>query len=80
MNMKLVLVVVLSSVTWGSAFAASAKSGHSSAKAIQADVANLVKARAATKANGTTAAQKSADAANLVKARAAKAAKKAKIV
>jgi hypothetical protein len=81
---RFVLVVVCSSVLWGSAFGASAKSGHGSAKAIQADVANLVKARAAESAsrsaNGDSAKQASAAKSNLVKARAVKAAKRVKLV
>lgn len=70
-------LLTLSSVTWGVALAKGA--GHSSAKAISADKANLTKARSAAaasmKANGPSAAQRIADAGNLVKARAAKATK-----
>ena len=73
--MKRFAVLVLgSSLIWGSIGFAK---GAASVKAIKADRANLVKARAAAsarmRADGPTAAQRLADAANLAKARASRA-------
>ena len=80
MKRKLLIgTLVLSSVTWGTVFGkgSSSSTGHSSSKAIAADIANLGKARAVAvanrKANGDTAAQRQAAVLNLVKARAVKA-------
>lgn len=76
-RIKIIGVLVLASVTWGTCFA---KGGHASARAVAADRHNLVKARAAATASraqhGDTQAQKSAAIANLLKARAERAAAK----
>jgi hypothetical protein len=79
-----ILALVLSSLTWGTAFAkggakAKVAGGHSSPAARTADLANLALARSAASAkraaNGDTAAQRAAAAANLAVARADKAAR-----
>lgn len=74
------LILILASVTWGCAFGKGA--GHSSAKAVSADRANLAAARSAASAkrsaHGDSASQKSAARANLVAARNTK--KKAALV
>lgn len=68
---RLAVVIVAGSLVWGSAFAKGSSAGHSSAKAVAADRANLVKARAVAVTLPRTAKQISAADANLIKARAA---------